>query len=128
MPFRKKRSFESLYPNANPLAIDFLTKTLTCESVPSRFLEGAGTPRQPAGPRADPAVDPKKRYTVEQCLEHPYLDAYHDPEDEPTAKPLPADFFDFDMQGDIRKEDLARREELKRLMYEEIANFHSPNA
>jgi hypothetical protein len=31
MPFRKKRSFESLYPNANPLAIDFLTKTLTCE-------------------------------------------------------------------------------------------------
>jgi hypothetical protein len=32
------------------------------------------------------------------------------------------------MQGDIRKEDLARREELKRLMYEEIVNFHSPTA
>ena len=30
MPFRKKRSFASLYPNANPLAIDFLEKTLTC--------------------------------------------------------------------------------------------------
>jgi mitogen-activated protein kinase 1/3 len=31
MPFRKKKSFESLFPNANPLAVDFLTKTLTCE-------------------------------------------------------------------------------------------------
>ena len=31
MPFRKKRSFESLFPNANPLAVDFLSKTLTCK-------------------------------------------------------------------------------------------------
>ncbi len=28
LPFRKKRPFSSLFPNANPLAIDFLTKTL----------------------------------------------------------------------------------------------------
>jgi hypothetical protein len=32
------------------------------------------------------------------------------------------------MHGDIRKEDTARREELKRLMYEEICNFNSPTA
>lgn len=31
MEFKKKVPFENLYPNANPLAIDFLTKTLTCE-------------------------------------------------------------------------------------------------
>jgi mitogen-activated protein kinase 1/3 len=34
--------------------------------------------------------------TVEEALEHPYLEAYHDPEDEPVAPPLEADFFDFD--------------------------------
>lgn len=31
LPFRKKRTFESLYPRASPAAIDFLYKTLTCE-------------------------------------------------------------------------------------------------
>lgn len=31
--FRKRRTFESLYPKANPLAIDFLSKTLTCKSA-----------------------------------------------------------------------------------------------
>jgi mitogen-activated protein kinase 1/3 len=60
---------------------------------------------------ADIIVDPKKRYTVEQCLTHPYLDAYHDPEDEPVAKPLDPDFFDFDLQ----KNDIGR-EELKQLL------------
>lgn len=30
--FKKKRAFETLYPKASPAAIDFLTKTLTCES------------------------------------------------------------------------------------------------
>jgi hypothetical protein len=28
LPFRKKKSFQSIFPNANPLAIDFLSKTL----------------------------------------------------------------------------------------------------
>jgi mitogen-activated protein kinase 1/3 len=31
MPFRKKKEFSAIYPNANPLAIDFLEKTLTCK-------------------------------------------------------------------------------------------------
>jgi len=30
LPFRKKRPFATLFPNANPLAVDFLTKTLVC--------------------------------------------------------------------------------------------------
>ena len=50
LPFRKKRPFATLFPNASPLAVDFLTKTLT--------------------------FDPKKRLTVEQALAHPYLEAY----------------------------------------------------
>jgi mitogen-activated protein kinase 1/3 len=50
LPFRKKRPFSALYPNASSLAVDFLTKTLT--------------------------FDPKKRISVEQALAHPYLEAY----------------------------------------------------
>lgn len=56
--------------------------------------------------------DPKKRMTVDDALEHPYLSAYvsiaifkaclylswlqHDPEDEPAATPLDPSYFDFD--------------------------------
>ena len=50
LPFRKKRPFATLFPNASSLAVDFLTKTLT--------------------------FDPKKRISVEQALAHPYLEAY----------------------------------------------------
>ena len=50
LPFRKKRPFSVLFPNASSLAVDFLTKTLT--------------------------FDPKKRISVEQALAHPYLEAY----------------------------------------------------
>jgi mitogen-activated protein kinase 1/3 len=92
--FRKRRTFQSLYPNASPAAIDFLTRTLT--------------------------FDPKKRFTVDQCLAHPYLEAYHDPEDEPSAKPLDPSFFEFDLQ----KEEISR-EQLKGLLYEEIMSFQS---
>jgi mitogen-activated protein kinase 1/3 len=31
LPFRKRRPFAQLFPNANPLAVDFLTKTLVSE-------------------------------------------------------------------------------------------------
>ncbi|KIO22889.1 hypothetical protein M407DRAFT_78752 [Tulasnella calospora MUT 4182] len=50
LPFRKKRPFSTLFPNANPLAIDFLTQTLI--------------------------FDPEKRITVEKALAHPYVEAY----------------------------------------------------
>lgn len=30
LPFRKRRPFATIFPNANPLAVDFLTKTLVC--------------------------------------------------------------------------------------------------
>lgn len=92
LPFRKRRPFAQLFPNANPLAVDFLTKTLT--------------------------FDPKKRITVEAALCHPYLEAYHDPDDEPVAPPLDPDFFEFD----LHKDDISR-EQLKELLYEEIMTF-----
>ena len=30
------------------------------------------------------------------ALSHPYLEAYHDPDDEPVAPPLDPEFFEFD--------------------------------
>ncbi|KAG8216682.1 mitogen activated protein kinase-like protein [Butyriboletus roseoflavus] len=92
LPFRKRRPFAQLFPNANPMAVDFLTKTLT--------------------------FDPKKRITVEEALAHPYLEAYHDPDDEPVAPPLDPEFFEFD----LHKDDISR-EQLKELLYEEIMSF-----
>ncbi|KAI0942161.1 hypothetical protein AcV7_002673 [Taiwanofungus camphoratus] len=50
LPFRKRKPFAQLFPNASPLAVDFLTRSLT--------------------------FDPKKRITVEEALAHPYLEAY----------------------------------------------------
>jgi len=93
LPFRKRRPFAMIFPKANPLAVDFLTKTLT--------------------------FDPKKRITVEEALAHPYLEAYHDPDDEPVAPPLDPEFFEFD----LHKDDISR-EQLKELLYEEIMTFH----
>ncbi|KAG1865748.1 kinase-like domain-containing protein [Suillus tomentosus] len=92
LPFRKRRPFAQIFPNANPLAVDFLTKTLT--------------------------FDPKKRITVEEALAHPYLEAYHDPDDEPVAPPLDPEFFEFD----LHKDDISR-EQLKEFLYEEIISF-----
>ncbi|KZV61332.1 Pkinase-domain-containing protein [Peniophora sp. CONT] len=88
LPFRKKKPFSQLFPNANPLAIDFLEKCLT--------------------------FSPKKRIDVSEALAHPYLESYHDPEDEPTAPPLDPSFFDFDGPDSLGKEDL------KLLIYQEI--------
>ncbi|KAH8827777.1 mitogen activated protein kinase-like protein [Flagelloscypha sp. PMI_526] len=80
LPFRKKKSFSSLYPNASPQALDLLEKLLT--------------------------FSPKRRITVEEALKHPYLEPYHDPSDEPTAQPLDPSFFHFDNGENLSKEQL----------------------
>jgi mitogen-activated protein kinase 1/3 len=114
--FRKRRRFDHIYPNANPLAIDFLAKTLTCEwrtpSLRMAHTEHSASRIAHRAPLTRP-VDPRKRLTVEQCLSHPYLDAYHDPEDEPSCPPLDPSFFDFDDRGE---DDKLSRQELKRLL------------
>jgi len=80
LPFRKKKPFATLFPAANPLAIDLLEQLLT--------------------------FSPKNRIDVEGALSHPYLEPYHDPGDEPTAPPLDPNFFDFDYRTDLTKEEL----------------------
>lgn len=51
--------FSALYPKANPVALDLLNKMLV--------------------------FNPDKRYTVEQCLAHPYFEGLHCEDDEPKA-------------------------------------------
>jgi len=92
LPIRKRRPFDVLFPQASPQAVEFLTKTLT--------------------------FDPKKRMTVDQAINHPYLSSYHDPEDEPIVAALEPDYFEFDMH----KDDLSK-EQLKELLYEEVKSY-----
>ncbi|KAL7753867.1 mitogen activated protein kinase [Sorochytrium milnesiophthora] len=89
LPFKKKIPLNVLFPKANPLAIDMLERLL--------------------------AFNPSKRITVDDALRHPYLEPYHDPEDEPTAPPIPETFFDFD-----NYKDTLSKEQLKVLLYNEI--------
>ncbi|QRV91398.1 mitogen activated protein kinase [Ceratobasidium sp. AG-Ba] len=80
LPFRKKKNFATLFPGANPLAVDLLEKCLT--------------------------FNPKRRIDVVEALAHPYLEPYHDADDEPGAPPLDASFFDFDNGVELSKEQL----------------------
>ena len=58
--------------------------------------------------------NPHSRIAVEEALAHPYLEQYYDPQDEPVAQ----EPFKFEMELD----DLPK-ERLKKLIYEETANF-----
>ncbi len=64
------------------------------------------------------AFDPNKRITVEEALSHPYLAELHCQEDEPSAEPVSAFDFDFEIY-DLKSSDF------KELMYEEIMLYHS---
>ncbi|WRT68130.1 uncharacterized protein IL334_005105 [Kwoniella shivajii] len=65
LPIKPRIRFDTLYPNAQPLALDLLQKLLT--------------------------FDPQKRIGCEEALEHPYLAVWHDPADEPLCE-VPFDF------------------------------------
>ena len=81
LPFKKKIPWKAMFPKASDLALDLLERLL--------------------------AFNPVKRITVEEALKHPYLEPYHDPDDEPTADPIPEEFFDFDKNKDnLTKEQL----------------------
>ncbi|WOO78483.1 Mitogen-activated protein kinase CPK1 [Vanrija pseudolonga] len=89
LPFHRRRDLREMCPKAKPNALDLMRRCLT--------------------------FSPRKRITVEEALEHPYLEPYHDPSDEPGAEPLHPDFFDFENRSSAPS-----RETLKRLIYSEI--------
>jgi mitogen-activated protein kinase 1/3 len=84
LPFHRRRELRELCPKAKPNALSLLKRCLT--------------------------FSPRKRITVEEALEHPYLEPYHDPADEPDAEPLPPGFFDFDNAQENRKKEEFKRE------------------
>mmetsp|Transcript_36651 Transcript_36651/g.90501 ORF Transcript_36651/g.90501 Transcript_36651/m.90501 type:complete len:386 (+) Transcript_36651:191-1348(+) len=91
LPYSPPVRFDKTYPKANALAIDLLEKMLV--------------------------FDPKRRITVEQALEHPYLASLHDPGVEPAAEqPAP---FEFDFEDEELRED-----QLREKVWEEMLSFH----
>lgn len=61
------------------------------------------------------AFDPRQRITAAEALRHPYLAAYHDPQDEPSGDPIGPGFFAFDHYKDV-----LTVKDLKKLLWNEI--------
>jgi mitogen-activated protein kinase 1/3 len=121
LPFRKKKPFATLFPTANPLAIDLLEQLLTFS--PKNRIDVEGALAHPylevrrSSPKSSPYVlihiwtpcPPRPSFP---CLApnltsaHSHPQPYHDPGDEPTAPPLDPNFFDFDYRTDLTKEQL----------------------
>jgi serine/threonine protein kinase len=87
---RTKQSMSTLFPKSNPVALDLLAKTLI--------------------------FNPRKRYTIEQCISHPYFEGLHNPEEEPISEsPFDWNFDDIELTKEI----------LQTMIYEESLNFHT---
>ncbi|EFC37688.1 predicted protein [Naegleria gruberi] len=94
-PYRKRKDFKKLFPDANPEALDLLEKMLE--------------------------FSPEKRITVSDSLRQPYLDsmANHMDEDEDANNGFVTRDFEY------RFDESWEVPEIKRMMYEEIVNFHN---
>lgn len=86
LPMTRRQQWRNVCPKASPHALDFLARTLT--------------------------FSPSKRLTVHGALDHPYLHAYHDPTDEPSARRIEPEFFYFNTSDS--EEEKRNREVLKR--------------
>ena len=89
LPKRSKQTWQSLYAKANPVGLDLLGKMLT--------------------------FNPDKRFTVEECLNHPYFEGLHNPDEEPTAEKV------FDWSFDNFE---PTKEILQKMVYDESLTFH----
>jgi len=87
MPSFKKQDFALIFPQATTQAIEIMNKMLS--------------------------LDPDERLSAEQCLQNPYFQAYHDPDDEPTAVPFDEGYQDEEITI----------ETLRELMFKEIKSF-----
>ena len=89
LPKREKSKWSSVYARANPVALDLLDKMLV--------------------------FNPQKRWTVQQCLAHPYFSELHNSEEEPLApQPFDWSFDNFEPTKEI----------LQNMIYEEALKFH----
>eukprot|EP00298_Acanthocystis_sp_HF-20_P023715 c33483_g1_i1.p1 GENE.c33483_g1_i1~~c33483_g1_i1.p1 ORF type:complete len:343 (+),score=112.20 c33483_g1_i1:59-1087(+) len=81
-------SWNDLFPNANPQAIDLIQKLL--------------------------AYDPRKRLSAQECLAHPYLEEFHDEEDEPACT--------IQLSMDIDDNSRGTIDDYRKRLYNEIAS------
>jgi mitogen-activated protein kinase 1/3 len=86
-PKKEKQDLRQRFPRASSLALDLLEKMLH--------------------------FNPDKRITIDEALQHPYLESMSDPETEPVSETQ----FKFELPNTVTLD------ELKKLMYEEIAYF-----
>ena len=78
-----------MYPKFNPAGLDLLSKMLV--------------------------FNPEKRYTVEECLAHPYFEGLHNPDEEPVHdKPFDWSFDNFEPTKEL----------LQQMVYEESLKYH----
>ena len=70
LPKRTKQAWGSLFPKANPVALDLLGKMLV--------------------------FNPEKRILIDGCLAHPYLEGYHEGEEPIAVDPFDWSFDDFE--------------------------------
>ncbi|CCD61386.1 Mitogen-activated protein kinase pmk-1 [Caenorhabditis elegans] len=87
LPKMTRRDFKRLFAQATPQAIDLLEKMLH--------------------------LDPDRRPTAKEAMEHEYLAAYHDETDEPIAEEM-------DLNDDVRADTI---DEWKKIIWEEISDF-----
>lgn len=92
LPKRTKQQFKNLFPNSNPVALDLLSKMLV--------------------------FNPNSRLNVEQCLEHPYFEGLHAPDEEPLSEVL------FDWSFDDVE---LTKKNLQTMIYEESKKFQLIN-
>ncbi|KAK0459090.1 kinase-like domain-containing protein [Desarmillaria tabescens] len=87
LPIKPRVPFSTLFPHANPLAIDLLSGML--------------------------CFDPAKRISCEEALNHPYLQVWHDPADEPVC----------DSKFDFGFEEEDSIDGMKKLIIDEVNSF-----
>nr|WPC85274.1 extracellular regulated protein kinase [Mytilus coruscus] len=104
LPYKPKVSWSRLYPRADPKGVDSSNETNQV-IIPANIL------KCPWGFTCKMTCT---RITVEQSLEHPYLEQYYDPADEPVAE----EPFTFEMELD----DLPK-ERLKELIFQETLDL-----
>lgn len=89
LPRRQRLPWTNLYPKANSVALDLLNHMLV--------------------------FDPNKRYTVDECLEHPYFQSLHNPTEEPRCE----NHFNWAFDDFTPTKSL-----LQTMVYEEALRFH----
>uniref|UniRef100_A0A1I7UEE7 mitogen-activated protein kinase n=1 Tax=Caenorhabditis tropicalis TaxID=1561998 RepID=A0A1I7UEE7_9PELO len=87
LPKMARRDFKRLFAQATPQAIDLLEKMLH--------------------------LDPDRRPSAKEAMEHEYLQAYHDESDEPIAEEM-------ELNDDVKADTI---DEWKKIIWEEITDF-----